>query len=467
MTPDGELLCRYAEARDEAAFAELVRRHIDLVHSVALRQAQGDAQLAKDAVQLVFVDLARKAAPLSRHVTLAGWLHTSARFAANKLIRGEQRRRTREQEAAAMPETTDHAIDWEQMRPLLDEGVAQLNAADRDAVVLRFYQKRTHLEIGTAFGLSENSANKRVERALEKLRAYFSKRGVTTTAAALAGVISANSVQAAPAGLAERITSGALAAPAGMGVLAALFMFFSLMTMKMRILLVGALVAAIAAWMSLYRLGSVASPSVTLAGVVSAKAPVGPPASSAPKVETPAAGSVVVSAASATGTATVEAAKAIDPQSDLDNVISEMTTQLQGGDLFTVFKTFISPRMLKLMSPENLANMEKIINEALQDPESKAQMNLMINGLIALKSHTPTMNADGTQATYTLTPIPHDPSKPPTGAHPPLLSVRFDKIDGKWYISTVPVDLFQLDGKWHLATRIDPATGGISMREAN
>src|SRR5688572_2587852 len=88
---DAELLRRYARRGDAAAFTEVVRRHIDLVHSAALRQVNGDVHLARDVTQLVFVDLARKASSVAGERVLAGWLYLSARYAAAKLVRSEQR----------------------------------------------------------------------------------------------------------------------------------------------------------------------------------------------------------------------------------------------------------------------------------------------------------------------------------------------------------------------------------------
>ena len=87
MTPDSELLGRYARTRSEDAFAELVQRHVNLVYSAALRQVNGDAHLAQDVAQTVFTDLARKATSLMGRHTLTGWLYTSAHFAAAKIAR--------------------------------------------------------------------------------------------------------------------------------------------------------------------------------------------------------------------------------------------------------------------------------------------------------------------------------------------------------------------------------------------
>src|ERR1041385_3693351 len=102
MIPDGELLRRYIESHSESAFAELVARHLDLVYSTALRQVNGDAHLAQDVAQTVFIDLARKAATLTQRSVLTGWLYTSSSFAAAKAVRTEQRRQTHEQEAQAI-----------------------------------------------------------------------------------------------------------------------------------------------------------------------------------------------------------------------------------------------------------------------------------------------------------------------------------------------------------------------------
>jgi DNA-directed RNA polymerase specialized sigma24 family protein len=102
MTDEAKLLRRYAEEKSEAAFAELVRRRIDFVYAVALRKVGGDAHLAEDVAQQVFVDLARKAAKLAHHAVLSGWLFTSTHYAATQLVRAERRRRAREAKAEAM-----------------------------------------------------------------------------------------------------------------------------------------------------------------------------------------------------------------------------------------------------------------------------------------------------------------------------------------------------------------------------
>ena len=145
MLDDVELLRLYAEERSEAAFTELVGRRIDLVYAVALRRTGGDAHRAQDAAQRVFTDLARKAAALAQRPTLTGWLYRSAQFAAADLMRSEQRRQAREMEAQRMDEIQNQAggePDWRELRPVLDETLAELNERDRDAVLLRFFEQR-------------------------------------------------------------------------------------------------------------------------------------------------------------------------------------------------------------------------------------------------------------------------------------------------------------------------------------
>jgi RNA polymerase sigma factor (sigma-70 family) len=215
MIDDQHLLRRYATEGDEAAFGELVARHVDLVYSVALREVGTDAHLAQDVAQLVFVDLARKARWLSCNIVLAGWLHRATRYAARQTLRSERRRRAREQHAVVMNETTSHSeADWQQIRPVLDDALDRLNRADRDALVLRYFSQRSLAEVGATLGTNEDAARKRISRALAKLRTLLARRGVTTSAAALAATLAANAVQGAPAGLAVTLTSASLAGTA-------------------------------------------------------------------------------------------------------------------------------------------------------------------------------------------------------------------------------------------------------------
>jgi RNA polymerase sigma factor (sigma-70 family) len=211
MTSDRELLAHYAATNSEEAFAELVRRYVNLVYSAALRQVNGDTHLAQDVAQTVFTDLSRHAGSLARRETLTGWLYTSAHFTAAKILRGENRRRAREEQFMREP-IADEAgeADWGKIRPVLDAAMHHLKDADREAILLRYFENRPFAEVGAKLGLNENAARMRVERALEKLRASLVKRGIQT-AAPLASILAANAVQMAPTGLAATLTTTSIA----------------------------------------------------------------------------------------------------------------------------------------------------------------------------------------------------------------------------------------------------------------
>ena len=229
MLTDIELLGRYAKAGSESDFGVLVSRHVDLVYGTALRLVGGDAHLAADVAQGVFTDLARKADGLSARrqeeggdgcptsLSLSGWLYTSTRFAAMKSVRAEQTRRKYEQEAHEMNEILNGnspGPDWSELRPVLDDAMGMLSASDREAVLLRFFEKRSLAETSAALGCEEDAARKRVHRALEKLRDLLARRGVRSSTAALTVLLGQHGVMAAPAGMAATITSSAVLAGA-------------------------------------------------------------------------------------------------------------------------------------------------------------------------------------------------------------------------------------------------------------
>jgi uncharacterized protein (TIGR03435 family) len=207
---DIELLREYAGRNSETAFAELVERHVNLVYSTALRRV-GNVHSAQEISQAVFIILARKAKSFSKRTVLSGWLYQTTKLTAANYLRGEIRRQKREQEAfmqSTLNESESEA--WTQIAPLLDDAISKLGSKDRDAIVLRFFESKNLHEVGAALGASENAAKMRVNRALEKLRKFFSKRGVALSGALIAGAVSANSVQAAPVGLAATISAAAV-----------------------------------------------------------------------------------------------------------------------------------------------------------------------------------------------------------------------------------------------------------------
>jgi RNA polymerase sigma factor (sigma-70 family) len=211
--PDAQLLRAYLEG-DEVAFREIVSRHTDLVYSAALRQVNSP-DLAQDIAQSVFVDLVRKTKQVSDRLTpeasLAGWLYRSTRFAVLNRLRDDQRRARHERQAMEQLITdTSPAPDWERIRPHLDEAMAELSDDDRDALLLRYFKNHDFHTVGRALGLSDDAAQKRVSRAVERLREFFFKRGVTIGVSALVLLISANAVQAAPLTLVAAISTAAI-----------------------------------------------------------------------------------------------------------------------------------------------------------------------------------------------------------------------------------------------------------------
>ncbi|HWD19661.1 MAG TPA: TIGR03435 family protein [Verrucomicrobiae bacterium] len=208
--PDDITLLKRFAGGDESAFTWLFERHVHLVYSAALRQARNPSH-AEEVTQTVFILLARKAKSLSPQTILSGWLYQAARLTTASLIKREIRRLRREQEVYMQTSTEPEPPLWEQISPWLDEAMGRLGEQDRNAIVLRFFENRTPQEVAVALRLNEVTARKRVSRAMEKLRAFFAKRGVVSTAAIMAGTISDNSIQAAPAALANPATAVAIA----------------------------------------------------------------------------------------------------------------------------------------------------------------------------------------------------------------------------------------------------------------
>lgn len=203
MNSSGEdriLLERYVETACEESFTALVAKHLNHVYSVAWRETR-DPHLAEELTQASFVILARKAAHLPRGTVLAGWLFNTVRYAARNARRAQARRQQQEAALATMsPEdpSPDHETLWQQVSPVLNEALAALNTSDRDAVLLRFFEQRSHAEIAAALNTTEPAARKRLSRALEKLRSSLLRRGVAVSTLVLAGLLGARGLEAAP-----------------------------------------------------------------------------------------------------------------------------------------------------------------------------------------------------------------------------------------------------------------------------
>jgi RNA polymerase sigma factor (sigma-70 family) len=222
---DWDLLREYAQTGSHAAFGKLVALHVDMVYSASLRQVR-DPALAEDVTQAVFIILARKAPRLREGTVLSACLHKVVRYTALNAVKSEVRRRGHERRFAQMNRTITYDVPegsiWPRFAPMVDEGLDRLSEKDRSAIMLRFFEKLSLAEVGAALGVSEEAAQMRVSRALDKLRGFFVRRGVTVPAITLGGVLSVHAVRAAPAGLGSSMSTAALAAaPIAAGAAAA------------------------------------------------------------------------------------------------------------------------------------------------------------------------------------------------------------------------------------------------------
>ncbi len=211
---DWQLLNQYVRNGSERAFRELTERHLGLVQGVATRQTR-DPELAREVSQAVFILLARKAHTFRQSVVLSAWLFRTTRFVAARAVRSEARRLRREQEAFRMREFQSPSEAAPHLAPVLDDALGELSETDRRALLVRFYEDRSLQQVGESLGVGEEAAKKRVSRALEKLRAAFSRRGFGVSSAIAGGILSQSLAPAAPAGMAHSIASSALSVSVG------------------------------------------------------------------------------------------------------------------------------------------------------------------------------------------------------------------------------------------------------------
>ena len=205
------LVREYAESGSESAFSKLVSQHVNLVYSVTLRQVR-DTHLAEEITQGVFIILARKAKSLGADTVLSGWLCRTARYVSADTLKIQRRRQVREQEAHMQSMLNENEPEaWMRIAPILDDALGALDRKDHDAVVLRYFEGKDLREVGAALGVKEDAARMRVNRGLEKLRKFFSRKGVVLSVTAIAASVAANSVQAAPVGLITAAVKSVLA----------------------------------------------------------------------------------------------------------------------------------------------------------------------------------------------------------------------------------------------------------------
>lgn len=242
---DLDLLQCYTHDGSEAAFAELVARHLNLVYSVARRHVRS-SHLAEEVAQSVFADLARHAKRIKSGTPLVAWLHLVSRRTAIDVVRRESRRQAREQAAAEIAAMKSNPPDWNAVEPLLDEAVEALDPLDRTAILLRYFEGKSLRDVGATLGSSEDAAQKRVSRAVEHLRKYFLRRGVAVTAATLTTDLSAHAIQAAPAALGTALSTSALTAATGAAASLSLTKAIT-MTLLQKNLMTGAIALAVGA----------------------------------------------------------------------------------------------------------------------------------------------------------------------------------------------------------------------------
>ena len=251
---DQELIRQFIREHSEDAFAQLVSRHLNLVFSAALRQVRSP-QLAEEVCQSVFANLACHAPKLKTNTVLTAWLYQVTRNASIDVVRREARRQEREQIAVQMSQIYSDPSEWTQIEPLLDEAMQSLDDAERTAILLRYFENKSLRDVGQALGASEDAAQKRVSRAVERLREYFSKRKITVGATGLVAVLSANAIQAAPAGLATSLAAGAITTSTTLSAATALSLTktIAMTTLQKTIITTLSAVAAGAVIVSLYQ----------------------------------------------------------------------------------------------------------------------------------------------------------------------------------------------------------------------
>src|SRR5436309_11773317 len=168
---DLDLLREFTRDQSQDAFTALVQRHLNLVYCAALRQVRSP-QLAEEVVQSVFIDLARNAARLKPNTILTAWLYQVTHRTAIDVVRGEARRQLREQIAFQMNAMNATDDDWRPIEPILDEAMHALDDADRTAVLLRYFENKSLREVGQTLGTTDDTARKRINRAVERLRQF-------------------------------------------------------------------------------------------------------------------------------------------------------------------------------------------------------------------------------------------------------------------------------------------------------
>jgi len=205
---DAQLLAQFASNRSQDALRTLIERHLGLVYSAALRQVR-DPGTAQDIAQGVFIALAHKAKSLHADgKTLTAWLLVAAHYGASKELRLRSRRARYEERAVAMQNKTSPVVDSQALGNMLDEALSRLAHSDRAAIALYYLENRSLRDVGKVLEISEDAAQKRVSRALDRLRKILNERGIQCSDDALqASLHSYASVAISPAFAAQVLNS--------------------------------------------------------------------------------------------------------------------------------------------------------------------------------------------------------------------------------------------------------------------
>ena len=201
---DPELLTEWLGQHREAAFHALVARYAGLVYATAKRSCGGDDSLAAEASQLTFITLAQRAESLTTCASLGGWLHMTAVMQVRNLLRKSQRETRKRYLLQAAMETESHrhhADSWQEMQPVLEGALASFSAKDREALILRFYRSLTVREIAATLGIATDAAQKRIDRATDRLRSKLARRGFQTSSSLSAALLAGYATEATAAPL--------------------------------------------------------------------------------------------------------------------------------------------------------------------------------------------------------------------------------------------------------------------------
>jgi RNA polymerase sigma factor (sigma-70 family) len=195
-----------ADNRD--GLQRVVDAHARWVFAAARRQV-GDAALAEDVTQAVFLLYWQKGVGIEPEGKLAGWLYRAVRYCSANALRLEKIRQWHEREAAMeKQQASERSAGWSEVEGELEGAVDRLSEQDRQVVVLRFYRELSLEEVSEALGIGEAAAQKRVERAVGRLREALAAKGVEAQSLSLSALILSHAAEGGPVGLVEKVMAG-------------------------------------------------------------------------------------------------------------------------------------------------------------------------------------------------------------------------------------------------------------------